>query len=629
MCGLVGLFLPKNASALTADIPAMLDVIKHRGPDGVGHWENDEKSYQAGFARLAIIDLATGDQPLVDNEGDRVLMGNGEIYNYKELRQEAEGRGHRFKTTGDMESIFPLHQENGLDFIHSLNGMFGLALYEKGEHRITLVRDRLGIKPLYWSHLPGGGLLFASEIKALFASGLLEPAINERVVTPYLTHGYVPGPETLFKNVNKLMPGHWLRMDTAGEIAIQRYWEPRPADDLPLHPEEIKEHLTELLADSVRLRLRADVPVGALLSGGVDSGLMTALAAQSLERPLKTFSVRFQGAAYDETPLAALVAERYGTDHTLFELSTDAIVSHLPSLAWHAEEPLYDAALLPNQLIHRILAKEVTVVLNGTGGDEIFAGYGRYFQTPIEKRYLKLPGWLRNGVAEPLLGVADPMRAWQLSRAALFLNDRGQYTHDHATPFAPPMLKRLGHPHAAPEPAQKPAFDAFDGPPQTGALIADQLTYLPEDLLTLLDRTSSAASVEGRVPFLDYRLVEAALAVPEAVRTPGNRQKALERAMAEPYLPEELLTAPKQGFASPVPAWFAGGLGERAKRLLTRKQTLERGWWTRQGIDALFRKPEKHAFRLYTLLMLEMAVRVHVESPTAAAAPNDGLDAYL
>ena len=624
MCGLAGLFLPRPATMAEADIAAMLAVMRHRGPDGTGRHVSDDHRFQAGFTRLAIIDLATGDQPLVRNGGETVLLGNGEVYNYRELRSELSGRGHVFHTRGDMEAALECFIARGRDFVHDLNGMYALALYERGSHRLLLVRDRLGIKPLYWARTAGGGIVFASEIKALFASGLITPQVDQQAVAAFLAHGYVPAPATLYGGVFKLPPASIMSVGSDGTITVERYWRPKPATDLPSDEAGIRAHLVSILGDAVGLQLRSDVPVGAMLSGGLDSGLLVALAAGRLDRPLKTYTVRFLGAAVDETPLAAAVAERYGTDHTVFELETGSAAQLLPRLAWHADEPLADASLLPNHLINQVIGRETRVVLNGTGGDELFAGYGRYFRLPVEARWLRLPRPLRR-LAESLVGTLNPFLAWQLARAGKFDTDRGGYLHDHSTLFPPPVRALLGGNLPGAVPAQSRFFAEFDGPADSGALYAELQTYLPEDLLCLLDRTTMAHSVEGRVPLLDHRLVEAALAVPPAIRTPGGRQKALERAIAADYLPEALLSAPKQGFASPVPAWFAhGGLAPLARRLLTRRRSLERGWWSREGVERLLSDPGRHAFRLYALLALELTVRLHVEG-SYSEAPAFGL----
>ena len=422
-------------------------------------------------------------------------------------------------------------------------------------------------------------------------------------------------------------------VDARGKISLERYWQPSSPTDLPTEPIDVEKYLLALLEASIRIQLRSDVPVGALLSGGIDSGLLVALAARHSSQPINTFTVSFEGAAIDEAPLARLVAERYGTNHTEATVSADSIGDEIVNLAWFAEEPLNDPAMLPNYLIEKVLSEHVTVALNGTGGDELFAGYGRYFQTPIEQRYLALPAGLRRGLIEPLTSLFNPMNAWRLSRAELFSQNRGAYLHEHSTQFPEPIRKLMGNQMAMPVAAQIAYFEEAlkqnNGDKQSAALNAEISTYLPEDLLTLLDRTTMAVSVEGRVPFLDHRLVEACLGVRETVRTPNNRQKYLERSIAQDLLPGEVLNAPKQGFASPVPHWMKNGLAESARRLLTCKETLERGWWSKSGIESLLAQPDIHGFRLYSIVMLELSVRLFVEQPLALSAPNVALEEFI
>ncbi|MBO6518880.1 MAG: asparagine synthase (glutamine-hydrolyzing) [Rhodospirillales bacterium] len=627
MCGIAGIYVPRGAEIPDIDMARMARMMRHRGPDGDGFWQSADGRYRTAFRRLAIIDLATGDQPLVDNRTGRVLSGNGEIYNYVELRQRFHE--YPYQTSGDMEAVLAAFDALGEGYVDELNGMYALALYDGHTHALELVRDRLGVKPLYWAALPGGGIIYASEIKPLFASGLIAAEIDERAVSAYMAHGYVPGPQTLYKGINKLQPGHRLSIDADGEMVIAPYWQPAPGKDLPANAADIETYLLELLEDSVRLQLRSDVPVGTLLSGGIDSGLVVALAATHAPKALRTFTARFPGGV-DESPLAGAVAERYGTEHTVIDVDGYDAANHLWSLAWYAEEPLNDAALLPNFLIERALGEHVTVSLNGTGGDELFAGYGRYFQLPVEQRYMMMPAALRHGLIEPLAGLVSPVRAWQLGRAELFGTSRGAYLHEHSTHFPPPFRAAIGNGMPPPPMAQESMARTFAEAcpgvdPQTAGLAADLGTYMVDDLLTLLDRTSMAVSVEGRVPFLDHRFVEAALAVPAALRTPGSRQKHLERRMAAAYLPESVLNAPKQGFVSPVPTWFRGDVGRAAVKLLTSRDALQRGWWTAEGIHKLMRAPDRHAYRVYSLLMLELAVRTFADGPVAADAPSANL----
>ena len=625
MCGLVGIFVPRGATPVAADIPAMMAAIRHRGPDGEGRYDSPDGRYRAGFVRLAVIDLVTGDQPIEDSTGRRVLMGNGEIYNYRELRRLPETRDYPFRGEGDMETILPLAAAEGEAFVHRLNGMFALALYDAAEHSLVLARDRLGIKPLYWAPLPEGGVAFASEPKALFASGLVRPAVDESAVLAYLKHGWVPAPDTLYKGVHKLPPGHHIKFDAAGGARLTRYWRPEAEADTPRSADEAGERLIGLLRDSVRLQLRSDVPLGVLLSGGIDSGLIAALAARELDRPLAAFTVRFEGATADETPLAAEVATRYGATHTILDVASRGIGDLLPKLAWYCDEPLADASLVPNHLIEEALGREVTVVLNGTGGDELFAGYGRYFPSPIERLYRSIPAAIRKHAIEPPVGRAAPLTAWKLARAEKFATDRGGYSHDHTTLFPAPLRRAFGFGVDAAVSAQARAFAEFAGPADTGALYADIGTYLPDDLLLLLDRTSMAFGVEGRVPFLDHRLVAAALAVPPQMRAPGGRQKWLERRMAAAFLPDTVTAAPKQGFAAPVAAWMNSALVATIRRLLLSPRALARGWWTQGGIERLAADAPRHAHRLYALAMLETVVRLHVDMG-AREAPTCTLD---
>ena len=625
MCGLAGVFVPRGAAPIFADIPAMMAAIRHRGPDGEGRYDSPDGRYRAGFVRLAVIDLVTGDQPIEDSTGRFVLMGNGEIYNYRELRRAPENRDYPFRGESDMETILPLAAAEGEAFVHRLNGMFALALYDAREHSLLLVRDRFGVKPLYWAPLAGGGIAFASEPKALFASGLVTPTVDERAVIAYLAHGWVPAPDTLYKGVFKLPPGHHLKFNAAGGAELTRYWRPEADADTPSSAEEAGERLIALLRDSVRLQLRSDVPLGVLLSGGIDSGLIAALAAKELDRPLAAFTVRFEGATYDETPLAAEVTARYGMTHTILDVQTRGIGHLLPKLAWHCDEPLADASLVPNHLIEEALGREVTVVLNGTGGDELFAGYGRYFPTRIERLYRHIPVMIRKHAIEPLVGRLSPNVAWKLARAEKFAADRGGYLHDHTTLFPAPLRRAFGFGSDASLSAQARAFAEFAGPADTGALYADIGTYLPDDLLLLLDRTSMAYGVEGRVPFLDHRLVAAALAVPPRFRAPGGRQKWLERRMAATLLPDTVTAAPKQGFAAPVAAWMRPALVTTIRRLLLSPRALARGWWTKEGVERLAAEAHRHAHRLYALAMLETVVRLHVDIG-AREAPSCTLD---
>lgn len=611
MCGIAGIFFPSTRITLKVDLSAMASAMAHRGPDGVQSYASDTGCFQAVFTRLAIIDTETGMQPLVEDGGKRVLLGNGEIYNYRELRKDFPD--YPYRTHGDMETVLAVSHTDSENWLLRLNGMYGIALYDRDAGTLSLVRDRLGVKPLYWSRTDAGAIAFSSEIKALFASGLIEPRVCQKSVSSYLAHGYVPAPATFFDGVFKLPAAHRLSARKDGTITIDRYWSPQQPDSLPSDSEGTREYLSDLLADSIKMQLRSDVPLGALLSGGIDSGMVTALATARLDTPLRTFSARFSGGGVDETPDAARVADRYQTKHSVVEVSDTDATALLPLLAWTIDEPLNDPALLPNYLIHEKLSAHIKVALNGTGGDELFAGYERYFQRPVEKRYLAIPECLRHGVIEPLMDVASPMTAWRLRRGEKFLNDIGGYLHDQCSWFPPPIRDQLESRLPIPDPAQRGYAEAFDGPNQSKALFADLNTYLIDGLLPMLDRASMAASVEGRVPFLDHRLVEAALFTPPTVRAPNGERKGLAKRIARDYLPSTVVNAPKRGFASPVPAWMTGALGKVTSEILTRPAALARGWWSEKGIRRLYANPTANAFPLYALLMMELCVTLHID----------------
>ena len=612
MCGFAGLFLPQEAELVVPKINDMLRAISHRGPDGNSCYVSEDKRVYLGFVRLAIIDLDTGNQPFHDASSASVMVGNGEIYNYHELRSDPRVSDFAFQSKGDMEAAFALALRTGQKFVNDLRGMFALALVENNQQRLTLVRDRLGIKPIYWTRISNGGILFASEIKALFDSGLVTAEIDVYSVNNYLSHGWVPGPATLYKGINALQPGHTLTADSAGNIELQCYWRPKACQNISDDFEEIQASLLSRMREAVHLHMRSDVPIGILLSGGLDSGLLVALAAEQTEEKLNTFTVKFSGAAYDEAPIALDVADRYGTKHEVFEVNFEDVDGLLPYLAWHLDQPLFDAAAVPNMLIHKHLGQSMKVALNGSGGDEIFAGYGRYLPLAIETNYLRFPRVLRKSLETGIHGFS-PITAFRLQRADKFLTRPGEYLRDHTGHFHEPMRRLIGNQMSILPSAQQHAYERSCGPHQTRLLAADLATYLTDDLMTLLDRTSMSMGVEGRVPFLDHPLVEFALAVPPEIRTAGFRQKALQRRIASQFLPETILEGKKQGFVSPVPNWFRSGLEIPAKSMLTSRRTLDRGWWTKNGITKLFSNLDRYGYQIYTLLMLELCVRLHVE----------------
>ncbi len=624
MCGFVGVFAPFGViDKSEINIRAGIEAIRYRGPDGDSFFESPNRRFQIGFCRLSIIDVKNSTQPIFQKDNKQLIVGNGEIYNYIELKERYNS--YPYQTAGDIEAVLAALSVEGDNFVHKLSGMFSLCIYNILEHNLLLVRDHAGVKPLFWTKRSDGSIGFASEIKALFSAGIVTPKIENHQVATYLSHGYVPSPDTIFENIKKLEAGHTLKISDYGGVKIKRYWTAKKIEKSSLQPQEIAEGLLEKLSHSVFQQLRSDVPIGALLSGGIDSGILVALAAKHMDKPLKTLTVSFEGAHYNEAPLARLVAEMYGTNHEEVTVDLGAPDNFLPDVVWHLGEPLNDAALIPNYIVENCISKHVKVALNGCGGDELFAGYGRYSQLSVEKKYLWCPKSLRKKIIEPIIGVFSPSIAWKLKRAEKFFLDGGGYLHDHSTQFPADLRSMIGNKEQSINAKQSQFFDEFSGDRETAALYADFNTYLTDDLLTLLDRTSMAFGVEGRVPFLDQEFVRMAFSVPADIRNMGFINKGLERTIAQNLLPSQIINAPKQGFLSPMRAWMDGKFLNTVKTILTRPECLARGWWTHSGILKLVRKPKLYGFQIYTLLILELVATIFVDLKCFNSPPGISL----
>jgi asparagine synthase (glutamine-hydrolysing) len=608
MCGIAGIV--SLSKPVNGDIGSMTASMIHRGPDDDGYFQDDH--VHLGFRRLSIIDLSTGNQPVYNEDRSIVAIFNGEVYNYVELRQELLANGHRLNSEGDSEVIVHLYEEYGIDFVSRLNGMFAIALWDQKQKRFYLVRDRLGIKPLYYLWRDGV-LVFGSEVKAILQSGLYTPEIDPETLPLYLTYMYIPGPKTLFNGIMKLLPGHYISLNDHSVEEVQ-YWDTWAEPEVDVDPEEREKAMMALLGDAVRLQLRSDVPLGALLSGGIDSSLIVALASQHLGNPLETFTVKFEG-GYDETPIARLVAERYGTHHHEFYLTHGEQLDELPDLIWHMDEPLADSGLLPNYLISKIAREHVKVVLTGTGGDELFGGYDHYFPLPKESLYLHLPALWRERLIEPLLSRPHPLMSTKLHRTSQWDRDRVEYHLGKVSIFHEYEIERLRgvtngdvraiHRGYVKGSAQRDGLNL--------RLYLDLKTYLVEDLLLLLDRMTMARGLEARVPLLDHRFVEFMFRVPGSLKT----RKAIARRAAAHLLPEELFSQPKTGFAAPVAFWMRKGLGKVAKKLLIDRHPSGHPWWRSDALKYMFSSEERMiglAQKIYTLLILELVYIIHVEN---------------
>ncbi len=578
MCGICGIASSTGAPDLHA-VGKMSSTLTHRGPDDEGLFHRGPVALAA--RRLSIIDLTHGHQPIANEDGSVVVVQNGEIYNYRELKRELEGVGHRFATDCDTEVLVHLYEEHGDSFVERLRGMFAIALWDDREQRLLLARDRFGIKPLYY-RLVDGTLSFASELKAMLEQPGFSREIDPRAMSAYLAFNSIPAPLTIFAEARKLQPG-FLLCWRDGAIEQSRYARPAPvaAERVRAEPAAaLEEELREVLRDSIRAHLVADVPVGVLLSGGVDSGGITALAAAESPDALKTFSIGFEESGFDELSRARLVAERFGTDHHELILRPDA-VDLLPKLVGSFDEPFGDSSALPTYLVSELAAGEVKVALSGEGGDELFGGYYTYVADLLAPR------------AGRLAALAAPLIERLPSRADRVGFDYKAKRFARAAADPDPLLRHLGwkeifsagrrHELLG---AGDPGWDPLDlyraryaetagAEPLARMQDLDLGIYLVDDLLVKTDRLSMAHSLELRVPFLDPRVAEFAFALPTRQKVRGFAKKRLLRRALAPLLPREIVRGRKQGFSIPLAAWLRGPLEPFARETLA-AATLER-----------------------------------------------------
>jgi asparagine synthase (glutamine-hydrolysing) len=611
VCGIAGLYSPAGAPNPEL-VDAMRAALVHRGPDegstdAFGHCV-------LGHQRLKVIDLDSGYQPVSNEAGDVVAVFNGEAYNFASLRDELSS--HEVRGTGDTPILPHLYEESGPRFVERLDGMFAVALWDVGRERLVLARDRLGKKPLLWTRLPDGTLAFASELKALLRLPQLPREIDFDAVDAYLALQYVPGNRTALRGIHKLAPGHVLVAEGDTE-RIERYWQPEPAAPSANEADWL-ERVRKTVGEAVRKRLVADVPLGALLSGGIDSSIVVALMAQASSQPVRTFTVGFPDARYDERAYARAIASQYGTVHEEVEIEED-IASTLPRLAATFDEPLGDEAAFPTFVIAKQARRHVTVALAGDGGDESFGGYERYIAHRLAKR---IPARVAQGGAAALrlLPAARREPRSSLFRAARFLDVASvpasrRYARLMEV-FSVELRRELWSEsrlakHVRLEPA---------GQGLASLQALDIETYLPGDLLLKADLASMAHSLELRSPLLDHEVVALGLALPDSLKTRGREGKvALRRAFAAD-LPPEVADRGKTGFGVPLARWFRSDLRDAAHDLLSS----DRGWFRPETVRRLLDEHESgradHGHRLWCLLMLELWVREHVEAPVLAAA---------
>lgn len=573
MCGICGLVAAERERGPDREVVArMSGRLVHRGPDDEGTFREGPVALAA--RRLSIIDLAHGHQPIENEDGSAVVVQNGEIYNYRELKRELEGKGHRFATDCDTEVLVHLWEEEGERFVERLRGMFAIALWDKRRQRLLLARDRFGIKPLYYRH-KDGGLSFASELKAMLEQPGFSRQIDPEAVSAYLAFNSIPAPLTIFAEARKLPPGHLLAWE-AGEIELRRFARPGAVPEAEQRrgsEAELAAELREVLDDSVRAHLVADVPVGVLLSGGVDSGALAALASRHSSEPVRTFSIGFEEAGFDELSRARLVAERYGTDHHELIVRPDA-VELLPKLVEAFDEPFGDSSALPTYLVSELAAGHVKTALSGEGGDELFGGYYTYVADLLARRVGRLAP-LARPLAEALPSRTDRVgfdyKAKRFARAAAL--PPLERHHGWKEIFSPQARAELASAHAS-------SWDPLDlyreryaetatAEPLARMQDVDLGIYLVDDLLVKTDRISMAHSLEVRVPFLDQHVAEFAFSLPRRMKVRGLQKKRLLRKALEPLLPREVIHGRKQGFSIPIAAWLRGPLEPFAREVLS------------------------------------------------------------
>ena len=598
-----------------ATIHRMCQSIVHRGPDDEGIFVKDGAGL--GVRRLSVIDLTGGHQPVFNEDKTICVVYNGEIYNFPELRLELEGRGHRFYTLTDTEVIVHLYEEMGRDCVQKLRGMFAFAIYDTRNRRLLLARDRLGIKPLHYA-FADGRLLFGSEIKSILAVAPELATIDPRALWQYMYLGYIPDPATAFLPIQKLPPGHVLEFER-GKVSIHKYWDlPEYSTRQPRSEEECLQELEQRLAEAVRIRLIADVPLGALLSGGTDSSTVVALMARASSRPVKTFSIGFRHADFNEAPYARLVAERFGTEHHELILEPN-VVETVEALTRSLEEPFGDSSMLPTYYISRLARQHVTVALSGDGGDEAFAGYERY-QIHLQRRNFRwIPEWAGRFYREqihPRLSSSMPARnlAYSVSLpwAERYLQGVSLQAFDREMALLSDEFRATALGDADPMSALRRYLDEAPArDPLSRVLYLDTKTYLPGDILTKVDRMSMLTSLEVRVPILDHLFLEWVTGLPPKWKMRGGKQKYIFAKLAERVgVPKEVLDRPKQGFALPLRHWMRNELKDLIMSVLLDSSTFQRGYFNPQGVrrllDEHFQGRRDHSARIWRFLMFEL-----------------------
>jgi asparagine synthase (glutamine-hydrolysing) len=629
MCGIFGIVSDNPQHFAHAD--RQLRTIIHRGPDEEGSWKGD--GVYLGSRRLSIIDLTTGRQPIFNEDRTLCIVYNGELYNFLDLRPQLESHGHVFATHSDTEVVLHAFEQWGIDCLRRFNGMFAFAVWDTRKRRLVIARDRIGEKPLYY-YVARDRIVFGSEIKAIVADPTVPRVVSRKGLVNYLTFGHSSFPDTMYEGIFKLPPGHYMTIE-GGKTDIRQYWDVGDEPQEPVRPdageEEVSTRILDLLDDSVRRRMIADVPVGAFLSGGVDSSAVVALMKRHATGPVKTFSLGFTiGGAYNELPDARRVARYLGTEHHELQVDHVDMVGTLLKLVYHYDEPYGDAANFPLYLISEFARKHVKVVLAGDGGDELFGGYRRFVADQYAGRYQMLPSFLSRGLIPALAGALPRLRRTKRILTTLPIRDPARRAASWLEVFTPDMRRGLLLP------AIQEVLGDYDPTWQyahfynrTGGhrppldhlnrmMYVDLKTWLADVYMEKVDKATMAVSLEGRLPILDHRLVELAFQIPSSYKIRGGATKQILKKAVAHLLPPEVLSKPKHGFAVPTDPWFRGALRDFVYETLTDPRTKARGYFDSGYVERLYRLhregKEVYDTPLWLLLNLELWHRTFIDS---------------
>jgi asparagine synthase (glutamine-hydrolysing) len=594
----------------------MCDMMAHRGPDDEGfHFDDD---VALGMRRLSIIDLASGHQPMYNEDRSIVTVFNGEIYNYVELKNQYL-KGHSFSTSSDTEVLVHLYEEMGIESLQLLNGMFAFALWDTRTKTLFLARDRLGIKPLYFYQL-SGTFVFGSEIAPILLHNVSRE-VDRSAICDFLGLMYIPAPKTMFKHIRKLQAGCYLKYQD-GHSEVHRYWTLQPSVNSELTEREITEHLDSLFRDSIRLQLRSDVPIGTFLSGGLDSSAVVAYESQVSNHVVETFSVGFEGALTNELPVARKVASHYQTNHHEFNISGKDLIAFLPKLIRRLEDPLADSASLPTYLLSEFAAQFVKVVLNGTGGDELFGGYDKYLTHADNARIVKSLKILPNKVINALPDGRTPLGT--LKRVARSVKSHADFYYYRSVRFHADLKRKVLASYSDQDDTTRDILNSFfdvadvnwDREHKNIYMLADIQTYLQDDLLLLLDKMTMSKSLEGRVPFLDHRIVEFCQMIPARLKISGSEKKYIMKQWLKGSLPTHLLSRKKVGFGAPLSNWYINDLLPYARDILLDKSSRERGLFNIRYLQRVLDKTHRWELdpqQLFGVLTLELWFKIFID----------------